>query len=127
MHPLLALAASQPQLLAEHAGGYAELLALEAGEFSQAWKRRLLLHALALGSALMGLTLAGVAALLWAVTPPAQIQAPWMLWAVPLLPLFGALGCLLVAQSGARGQSFDRLRQQLAADLQMLREAGAAP
>ena len=48
LHPLLHLVATQPQLLADHAEAYAELVAEELGDFSVTWKRRALLNAVAL-------------------------------------------------------------------------------
>ena len=123
IHPLLLLIATKPQLLAEHAEAYAELMAAEIGDVSAAWKRRALLNAVALVALGVGTVLAGVALMLWAVTPAVNIQARWALMAAPLFPIVIALCCLLAARVRGHGRAFDNIRQQVKADLVMLREA----
>lgn len=124
MHPLLTLIATRPQLLTAHAEAYAALAAAELAEASAGWQRRLLLIATALCSAAVALVLAGVALMLWAVLLPSADLARALLVATPLLPALIALGCGLAARGGGRS-SFAVLRQQVKADLRMLREAGA--
>ncbi len=126
LHPLLQLIATQPQLLAEHAEAYAEMVAAQIGTVSAVWKRRAMLNAVALCCLSVAAGLAGVALMLWAVIPPADIQAPWALLAGPLLPAAAAAACLVAARAGDTVGSFDALRQQLRADILMLREASAA-
>lgn len=125
MHPLLHLIATQPKLLAEHAQGYAELVSAEIGDVAASWKRRAMLGAIALFCLGVGVVLAGVALMLWAVIPGSQIQAPWALIAAPLLPIAIALGCLMAARVPGDGSTFGELRRQLKADIEMLREVGA--
>ena len=125
VHPLLRLVATQPQLLLDHAEAYANLLSEEIGHLSGAWKRRALLHALALCSVVVATVLAGVALMLWAIVPFAEMQAPWALVAAPLLPIAVAIGCLAAARQPSN-QAFDQLRKQLKADMGMLREESAA-
>ncbi len=125
-HPLLHLIATRPQLLAEHAGVYAELLAEDLGALSGAWRRRALLLAAGLCLLLTALVLAGVAALLWAALPSGQLQAPWALFTIPLLPLVSGFGCLRAARPPAGSAGFGNAGRQLQADLAMLREAGAS-
>lgn len=124
--PWLKLVTGQPQLLAEHAEAYAELLQAEAVALSNAWRRQALLAALAVGHAAVAAVLAGVAVLLWATTPPAQWQAPWLMLVVPLLPLAVALACALLARQRAAAAPFGSLRQQLRADWGLLRETEPA-
>ena len=126
LHPLLHLVATQPQLLADHAEAYADMVAAEVGAASAAWKRQALLNAVALCCLGVAAVLAGVALMLWAVIPAADIQAPWALIAAPLLPIAVALGCLWAARARTGGSAFDKLRQQLKADILMLREVSAA-
>jgi CHASE2 domain-containing sensor protein len=123
MHPLFHLITSRPQLLADHAEAYAELVASEAPRVSAAWKRSALLNALALCSLVVGLVLAGVALMLWAVFPDPPMRAAWALLAVPLLPLAAAVACAVAAQMGGARDAFENLRQQVKADIAMLREA----
>lgn len=126
MYFLLHLIATQPHLLADHAEAYAELLATEVDRVSTAWRRRAMLHAVALCCLGVAAVLAGVALMLWAVTPAASMQAPWALIAAPLLPIAVAAWCLMAARSEGGGRAFDVIRQQMKADMAMLREARAA-
>ncbi len=127
MHPLLHLIATRPELLAEHAEAYAALVAAEVPRITAAWQRRTLLQALAWCGVVAAVGLAGVAAMLWAVTAPdAALRAPWALLAVPLLPLIASLAFGVAAKAGDPGDAVAKLRDQIAADLQMLREAAAA-
>lgn len=126
IHPLFLLIATRPQLLADHAEAYAELVATEVGHVSAAWKRRALLYAVALGCLAVAAVLAGVALMLWAVIPVASMQAPWLLIVAPLLPMALAAGCLLAARSAGDANGFKNIGQQMKADLAMLREASAS-
>lgn len=125
VHPLLRLIATQPQLLADHAESYAGLVGEELGKTAAVWKRRVLLSAVALCLVGVAAVLGGVALMLWAVMPAANIQAPWALFAAPALPTLLALWC---AYEGRRDTSdgFRDLKQQIAADLLMLREVSTA-
>jgi uncharacterized membrane protein YqjE len=124
IHPLLHLIATRPHLLAEHAEAYAELAADEFGRAAAAWKVRLALQVAGLALVAVAFVLAGVALMLWAVTPPAQMHAAWALVVVPLAPLVVALACL--ARAGKPGDTpFSNLREQMRADLMMLREVSA--
>jgi uncharacterized membrane protein YqjE len=122
MHPLLQLIATKPQLLFDHVEAYGDLVSSEARYISTMWKRRVLLTAIALCGLGVGAVLAGVALMLWAVIPAAQIQAPWALVAAPLLPLALALGCIIYARKHNQDNAFDTVREQVNADLAMLRE-----
>jgi len=125
MHPLLTLIALRPQLLLDHAQAYATLFNEEFSLAFATWRRWALLQAVALCCLGVAVMLAGVALMLWAVTPPAQIHAPWVLFAMPLLPLAIALACALKAHQQAQADTFANLGRQIDADLAMLREAGA--
>jgi hypothetical protein len=125
IHPLLHLIATRPHLLAEHAEAYAELAADELARSASAWKLRIALQAVGLGLVAVSAILGGVGLMLWAVTPPAALHAMWALIVAPLAPLVVALGCL--ARAGKPIESgFGNLREQMRADLVMLREVSAA-
>lgn len=127
MRTLLHLLSTQPQLLGEHAQAYAELVAREFGDVSTAWKRRAMLHAVALCCGGVAAILTGVALLLWGTLPMSQMQAPWVLFAVPLLPAVIAMACLWSARNiSGVGNAVKKLRQQIQADLAMLREVHAS-
>lgn len=122
LYRLLHLMATQPQLLAEHAHGYLDLLAAESDSFCTRWRRRTLLQAVALCCLVVAAVLVGVACMLWAVLPAVPPQALWVLIAVPLIPSAVAIGCLRAARLQGDDNAFDNLRQQIREDLQLLRE-----
>jgi hypothetical protein len=126
VHPLLHLIATQPQLIADHAEAYADLLGEEFGTASAVWKRRVALNALALCGVGVAAVLGGVALMLWAVIPPADIHAPWALIVAPLVPLLAAIVCVMVARAEVRTGTFDTVRMQVKADVAMLREVSAS-
>jgi F0F1-type ATP synthase assembly protein I len=70
-------------------------------EFSKHWKRRGLLMAYALCSATAACVLAGVAFMLWFVSPIAQTSFPWPLVVAPLVPLVAFLWCLMKLNAAA--------------------------
>ncbi len=123
LYTFLRLMANQPQLLSEHAQAYAELVSAEMASASAFWKRQAWLNALAVCCLGVAGVLVGVALMLWAVTPVGSIHAPWALIVAPLLPIAVALGCLMQAQKSTQGGALERVRQQLRADLLVLREA----
>ena len=125
IHPLLRLVATQPQLLADHAEAYAGLVADELGKTGAVWKQRVLMAVIAISLIGVAAVLGGVALMLWAVLPATSIQAPWALFAAPAVPAIAALACVLVAKQEQAG-AFAELKQQVAADLVMLREVSAA-
>lgn len=124
-HALLHLITTRPQLLADHAQAYAELAAADIDQVSAAWKRQVRLAAVALCSLCVAAVLAGVGLMLWAVVPAAQVHSPWVLWLVPLLPVALAIGCLALARGAGGTRPFLNLKQQLLADMAMLRGVGA--
>ncbi len=121
IHPLLRLIATQPQLLADHAESYAELVGEEIGKTTAVWKRRVLLNATALCLVGVAAVLSGVALMLWAALPVLSINAPWALVAAPALPALAALWCGYEGQRDT-GDFFKDLKQQIATDIVMLRE-----
>jgi cytochrome bd-type quinol oxidase subunit 2 len=125
IHPLFHLIATRPQLLAEHAQAYAELLAAEITQASAAWKRRAILLAAALCCLGVAAVLAGVALMLWAVVAEGDIRSPWALIVTPLLPLAAALICLITARAQDEREALASLRLQVSADMAMLREVSA--
>ena len=125
MHQLLHLITTRPQLLAAHAEAYAALASEEFPRIGAAWKRRALLDALALCSMGVAAALAGVALMLWASLPAVPAQATWVLIGVPLLPLVVAAWCAVAARSGSGLDALANLREQVQADLRLLREVAA--
>ena len=125
IHPLFRLFATHPELVGEHALAYAALLGDDVAKTSAALKRRAVFVVATVLLGFVGLLLGGVAMMLWAVTPPAAIHSAWALAATPAVPLVLALLCWAAGRPQAEAP-FDNLKQQFAADLQMLREVGAS-
>jgi hypothetical protein len=116
IHPLFTTLATRPELLAEHAGAYAELAAAEAAAAAASWKRGAVLAAVAGGAALLALVWAGVALLLWGALPAGTMPRPWLLWAVPGVALLLALACAAALRRRTTAPAFGLLREQWAAD-----------
>lgn len=114
--------ASHPTVLTDHAEAYASLAAQEFGSAASQWRTRALKTGIALGCAAAAAVLAGVAVMLWAVTPPADLRAPWALWVAPGLPALVAAWCWLSAQAHPAETAFAVLRQQFSEDMALLRE-----
>ena len=122
IHPIFTRLVTQPGLFAEHAGAYAELAAAEALQLSTRLKRQLLLALAAALCALLGLGLTGVAALLAAALPLDTMPAPWVLLALPALPLAAAAACGFALWRMQSVAAFALLRSQFAADARLLQE-----
>jgi len=122
-HPLIKMLVSRPEMLAEHVGAYAELAAAEASQAVDQTRNKVIVGAAAGLLALIGLVLAGVAGLLCAALPMAAMPAPWLLVAVPALPLVAAIAAVLWLRSRPASTSFALLREQMAHDSALLQEA----
>ena len=126
IHPLFKLVATRPELVADHLVGYGQLVAVQATEAAvQLRVRALLLGGVLVGGAI-GLGLGGMALLLAAALPVQDMPAPWLLAAVPLLPLAGAGGCFIALRKRPTSWTLKLLREQLAADAELLKDAGQA-
>lgn len=126
LHPFFHLIANQPQLLADHALAYGELISTELGLQATALKRRTLFGVLALCLLAVAIVLAGVAVMLWAtVVPTPANQAAWVLVLVPAVPAVLALVCYQLSQTRSDNDlAFAELRRQVQADIALLRGMG---
>jgi cytochrome bd-type quinol oxidase subunit 2 len=124
IHPLIKLVATRPELVADHLSAYAALIGSEAREAQSRWTVRLLLVALALCCVGVTAVLAGVALMLWAVTPSLQSDTVWALWAAPALPAVVAVVAGMIARRPATEPAFAAVQQQFEADARMLGEVG---
>lgn len=121
IHPVFITMAKNPSLFMEHASAYADLASAEVDTLTGGLKRRTALTVTSVLLALLGLGLAGAAGLLLAALPLAAMPQPWLLWAIPLLPLLlSALLALRLRQLKSRA-AFAVLRQQLALDIATLK------
>jgi len=125
IHPLFKTLFTQPELLAEHAGAYAELAAVEVAGMGARLRRQAVLLAVALMAAAVALGMAGVAAMLTAAIPAAQMPSPLLLWCVPAVPALLAVGCAWALRSSAVDDTFATLKQQWAADRDLWRAVTA--
>ena len=123
IHPLLRIAATEPQLLAEHAQAYGGLVSEELAKAATVWKLRAALMAAAFGLGAIAVIFGGVALLFWAAL--GDVASPWGLVVVPAVPAVAAAVCFGISRR-QHGAAFETLKQQLAADLSMLREVSAS-
>ena len=126
IHPLLTLIATKPHLLGDHVEAYAELVGAEVGKTSKMWMMRVVYGVAAAFLLTTFVTFTGVAIMLWAVVPADSMNVPWLLVLVPLVPLVGGIVCLVLAKSHPAQNAFQTVKDQLSADMQMLREVSAA-
>ncbi|MEO7150164.1 MAG: phage holin family protein [Burkholderiaceae bacterium] len=125
IHPLFRLIAREPHLVAEHVQAYAALLSEQVGAAADSFKQRLILMAVAGVLLLIGIILSGVALMLWGASE-GSMRAPWALFVGPLVPLVAGVGCLLAAKGKPSVGPLDKVREQLSADISMLREVNAS-
>jgi hypothetical protein len=122
VHPLVRLAASRPQMLAEHAAAYVGLFAEEATSVASHVKRQVSLQLIGVGLLAAGVILGGIAVMLWASFP--TLNSPWALALTPCVPILAGVISLRAASSKNARNPFAPLQRQLAADAAMLRRAG---
>ncbi len=122
IHPIVHVAAHRPQLIAEHAKAYGDLL-LEEGRRTIA---SLVLHVvLYVASGILGglgLVFGGVALLLYAAVP-GELRNGWLLVALPCTSLVAAGVCVVVARMLPVDISLGVVGRQFKADIDMIREA----
>ncbi len=126
IHPLLRLAATEPQLIGDHVEAYAALVGEEVSKVSTSLIIRAALFATALVLVAVGLVLVGVALLFCAAIPASDFPAAWAMVVVPLAPFVIAVGCVVFARSRPTEKPFDTIKKQLHADMAMLREVSAS-
>ena len=63
--------------------------------------------------------------MLWALVPLDNMNAPWLLLVVPLVPLVAGVICAMKAANTPEQGAFATVKDQINADLAMLREVGA--
>jgi len=119
-HPIYTTALRHPELIADHLANYAALAREEAAQASQVLLRRLIAGALAVGSALMTLVLAGVAVMLYG----ANGHFDWLLVLVPAIAALLTLVAAVVAARPSPTHGFDEVRAQFEADMIALQVAG---
>jgi uncharacterized membrane protein YqjE len=122
IHPFVRLLATEPALVTEHLGAYASLVGRETEQVKDNLMVRLLLTILCVTCVGIAAVLAGVAVMLWAVTPGLSQQAEWALCAAPAVPAIVALLSGLYARRPSAQRAFAAVHEQIATDLRMLHE-----
>ena len=123
VHPIFTVLISKPELVMEHAAGYASLVREEASSVGGLVARRAVAWGVTLFALLVFLVLAGVAAMLGALLD----QFHWMLLVAPGVALAIAVVGFSIARQPLPAQAFAELKAQLDADAQALRAIGARP
>ncbi len=121
VHPIFSVLIARPELVMEHAAGYASLMREEASSVGKEVAKRAIAWGVTLFAALVFLILAGVAAMLAA----AHDAFRWSFVVVPLIPLAISLAAFTVARKRLPEKAFSELKAQLDADAQALRAIGA--
>lgn len=121
IHPLFITMAKEPGLFLEHADAYGDLAVAELACWRNRLQKRAMFAAAAALFALLGLGLAGVAALLAAAMPWQAMPMPWVLWALPLALLLLAAFLGWRVQQLGDSSAFNTLREQIAQDLATLK------
>ena len=121
LHPIFSVLVSKPELVMEHAAGYAALMREEASSVGKEMARRAVAWGVTLFALLVFLILAGVAVMLAAV----QDRFHWAFVLVPAAALAIAVLGFLQARKPLPEKAFTELKAQLDADAQALRAIGA--
>lgn len=124
IHPIFRVLARQPHLLADHAQAYAALVSEQIGEAATSMKQRAVLMVIAGVLLFLGVIFLGVAFMLWGASQDDSMRAPWALFVGPLVPIAAGVACFLAAKGKAMVSPLDKVREQMSADISMLREAG---
>lgn len=120
LHPLVRTLLARPDLLAEHAGAYAELASAEAGDAMRSARTRAMLSAAALACASGAALLTGMSLLALAVVPLSGMPAPWALAVVPGVPWLAAAALWTAQRQCAEAPWFEALRAQWTLDQALL-------
>jgi lipopolysaccharide/colanic/teichoic acid biosynthesis glycosyltransferase len=121
VHPIFSVLISKPELVMEHAAGYAALMREEASSVGLQVAKRAIAWGVTLFALLVFLILAGVAIMLASI----QEQFHWSFVLVPGIALGISVAAFTVARKRLPEKAFTELKAQLDADAQALRAIGA--
>ena len=121
LHPIFSALISKPELVMEHAAGYAALMREEASSVGKEVAKRAVAWGITLFGLLVFLILAGVAVMFAAV----QEAFYWSFVVVPGIALAISVLAFLEARKPLPEKAFTELKAQLDADAQALRAIGA--
>ncbi len=121
-HPALLILAKNPEILADHAEAYTDLIAESVKSMVIDWRRRAICDVAIAICLLLFMVFAGVAAMLWGTSTTVNIQGLYLLFGVPLLPLLVAIALWLFSSKRSyRTAALELVKQQVRADLAVLR------
>jgi hypothetical protein len=123
IHPALLILAKNPEILADHAEAYTDLIGESLKSTMITWRRRAACQFAAALFMMLSLIFTGIAAMLWGGGTGVNYQAPWLLVVVPILPLLLALALWQCSSKIANGpDALEVLKSQVRADLAVLRQ-----
>jgi len=122
-HPIIYVAARQPELLVAHAKAYGDLLLEEGRRAVSSLVVHAALYAASGVLGLLGVLLAGVSLLLYAAIP-GHLREAWLLVALPGGALLLSMACILMARLLPINVNLRLMGQQFKADLDMIQQAG---
>ena len=127
LHPLFQTLLDEPELLADHAGAYAQLVTAEARVLRARLAKRWALLAAALAMVVVSVILGGVSVLLWQVAPASVTSESVLVFVVvPAAPAAVAFALWLVSRRYITEVEFPLTRQQLAMDRHLFQRRAAA-
>ena len=118
LHPIFSTLINRPDLVADHAAAYAELIRQEATDLGAQWQRRVIAWVAVSLGLLAFLILGGVALMLLAVH-----TFHWTFALVPGLVLMPTLWAFSIARSPSTALTCPDLMSQVQNDIKALREA----
>jgi hypothetical protein len=122
-HPALLILAKNPEILADHAEAYTDLISESLKGMMSHWRRRAVCDISIALCVMLAIFFAGVAVMLWGTNTALSVQGQWILVGVPLFPVLLAYG--LWQFSSRRSYSTDAIeivKRQIRADLAVLRQ-----
>ena len=114
LHPIFTVLLRNPELIVNHLAGYAELMRVEASTAGQSFLKRIISGVISAISALLALTMFGVAVMLGVM----HGSFNWILVIVPGVAAVVAIICAVIASRPAKNNAFLDLRDQFRADLE---------
>lgn len=122
-HPALLILAKNPEILADHAEAYTDLIAESLKSTVTDWRRRAICEAALAVCLLLFVLFAGVAAMLWGTSAAVSRLGLWLLYGIPLMPLLIAF-CLwqFTSKRSYGTAAIEMVKQQVRADLAVLRQ-----
>lgn len=113
---------AKPHTLADRAKAYGELFLDELNASKSLVLKRTRFQVIGASGLGVSAILAGMGAMLWAVTPLAQIHTFWVLVAVPLVVLVVGIACLVASEQQKQPIPFEHTRQRFMADVALLKK-----